>query len=148
MSPDAITIINLSILAVALVSGLIGSVVLSARLSKRHPQFKPYAWGYFQGVGGTVAGSLYLAKLLWFEAAPVLTAQPHLIVVFIGLCILIISPCVGIVKRYKIGWIIGTVLTLNPVVWIINGIYAYKRWNELKDISFPIRRRDHPHPAD
>lgn len=36
-----------------------------------------------------------------------------------------------IIKRKRWAWAVGTVASLNLVLWIINCIYTRKRWKEL-----------------
>jgi hypothetical protein len=37
-----------------------------------------------------------------------------------------------IIKRSKVALILFTVISINPVIWIINFIYIKNRWDELK----------------
>lgn len=40
--------------------------------------------------------------------------------------------CILILRYNKYAFLIATVLSVNPIVWIINGIYLKSRWNHPK----------------
>jgi hypothetical protein len=147
MTSEVVNAVYFGILGVALIAGIAASVVLPRRLSSVHPQFKSYAWGYFRGVSGVVASAIFLVATLWaWSRLP--TSQSHLAMPYLAYFIVQACAHAAIVKRYKIGWIVGTALSLNPILWLTDGLYAYRRWHELEDFSSRIRRRDHPHPVD
>jgi hypothetical protein len=54
--------------------------------------------------------------------------------VLIGLIIVLVwlVPAYYAAKRRKWGWIVFTILSLNPVLWVINWIYGSKRWGEFQ----------------
>jgi hypothetical protein len=100
------------------------------RLHRTRPTTKAYGWGYFTGfqlvlaplavLVGSVYGSLQtdgglLLKLLAFSS----------FFSIFGIFIL----C----RRVRWMWIIYTVLSMNPVLWLINAIYIKNRWKELGD---------------
>jgi len=107
MEPTSLTgyvvlVILLPMLAV--VSSMVISNKLQRDLKIRRPNARPYQWGYFIG-----------CMCFWFAPAT------------LGLSAL----CGwGIIKRRRWAWITMTILTLNPLGWIINGIYASHRWRE------------------
>lgn len=43
-----------------------------------------------------------------------------------------------ILKYNKYAFLIATVLTINPIIWIINGIYLKNRWRHPKVNSSPV----------
>jgi NADPH:quinone reductase-like Zn-dependent oxidoreductase len=111
------------VMAVALIAIVIGvpliaALALNRRFQRRHPGRRPYRWGYYFSiqalVGGLclgfmlesgvitmiVCGAVY-AALAWFFA-----------------------------RRHHWAWITLTILSLNPVAWIINAIYLWRRWAE------------------
>lgn len=91
-----------------LMAAVATSMVLANRLEQerknRFPHTMPYQWGYLWGCLG-----------FWFAPAT------------LGLSALFGW---GIIKRRRWAWVVGTILTLNPFAWIINGIYAGRRWQE------------------
>lgn len=101
-------------------------VALPASLTmKRHwaadnPGKQPYGWGYYQGLNFT------FGLLLPMTA----NTKDEVILMFIYGGLLTICG-VGILKRKQWAWIAGTVLALNPVVWVVNGIYMSNRWKEM-----------------
>lgn len=107
-------------------------------LKKKQPSAKPYAWGYFHGVGGLVAGILF--SLLFFYLASV--SYGANVPMFIAYGIWALATAVFsylIIRRNKWGWIVGTIISANPVLWIINAFYAKRRWSEFTwgSVSWP-----------
>jgi hypothetical protein len=107
MEPTSLTgyvvlIVLLPMLAVG--SSMVISNKLQRDLQFRQPNARPYQWGYFIG-----------CMCFWFAPAT------------LGL-----SALCGwaIIKRRRWAWITVTILTLNPLGWFINGIYASHRWRE------------------
>jgi len=100
---------------------------LNNKLQRESPSFKSFTWGYYQGVGIMLWTLLSTLPLL-----PLLIAGGTLISLLV-LISLILSITLGYytIKRSKIAFIILTILLINPIIWIINGIYIKNRWDEL-----------------
>ena len=97
-------IIGVVLLMIAVGVSMAASDKLERTRKSRLPQTQPYQWGYFIG-----------CLSFWFAPAT------------LGLSALLGW---GIIKRRRWAWVVGTILTLNPFVWLINGIYAGRRWHE------------------
>ena len=54
----------------------------------------------------------------------------------VGLAVVLIvintALMIMILKLSKYAFLIATVISLNPLLWIINGIYLKNRWNHQK----------------
>ena len=102
-------------------------------LENRDPNVTPYTWGYFIGLMGALSGFCF--GLFYFISGLALGADQ----VFVGGLYLLFVGAVHIfiVKRKRWAWILGTILQLNPILWIINGIYVSKRWQEMDRFSGP-----------
>lgn len=99
---------------------------LDKRLHKRMPQVKPYKWGYYIGVLGIVTyGDIAIGALS--------EGGLGLAVFIVMLAICYVFYC--IIKREKWAWVVGTVMTLNPVMWMINYQYFKNRRDEYSPIS-------------
>jgi NADPH:quinone reductase-like Zn-dependent oxidoreductase len=108
----------LALVAVLIVVPIVAALALNRRFQRRNPGKRPYRWGYWfsvqsflggiclgimleSGVGSAIAWGVISAVLAWFFA-----------------------------RRRRWAWITLTILTFNPVAWIINVFYLRKRWAE------------------
>lgn len=66
---------------------------------------------------------LTLGNLLAFAQ---LAELPEAALILVGLNTVLM---VLVLQYNKYAFLIATVLTLNPIVWLINGIYLKRRWN-------------------
>jgi apolipoprotein N-acyltransferase len=91
---------------------------LNTKLQQKNSSYKSFVWGYFIGIINIIWGGLF-------------------IFVFIGDLIMLIFTIIPIIlgyftiKRKKLWFIALTVISINPIVWVINWIYIKNRWNEL-----------------
>jgi len=83
-----------------------------------------FQWWVFWAWLGLSLGNLYT-----FITFVVLNEQMGLAIFFI---IINSSLMVLILKFNKYAFLIATILSLNPLLWIINGIYLKNRWNHPK----------------
>jgi len=99
-------------------------------LHKKYPEVKPYAWGYYIGCMGTLSWSA-VGILQFIAASKTYGSRSD---TFIALGIIFLISAVAhffIIKRNKWAWIVGIIMQLNPILWIINGIYLKNRWAEM-----------------
>lgn len=103
------------------------------RLEKKrisiHPNTRPYRWGYFLGVWGLSSVPLVIVALVASEIM-----NPHDNEASIAMPLYIMLGgllCYGVLKRNRYAWILFTIMSLNPVAWVVNGIYIYNRWKEM-----------------
>jgi NADPH:quinone reductase-like Zn-dependent oxidoreductase len=101
---------------------LIGPIVIAFALNRRfrrdNPEKRPYRWGYYFSVMSFVA-VVGLALLLDFGV----------------ICLILLGVIYAILawffaQRRHWAWIALTILSFNPIAWIINAIYLRKRWTE------------------
>ena len=114
-------LVVLTFIAVPL-GALIGPIVIALALNRRfrrdNPEKRPYRWGYYFSVMSFVA-VVGLALLLDF-----------------GIMALIVCGVLygvlawSFAQRRHWAWIALTILSFNPIAWIINAIYLRKRWAE------------------
>jgi energy-converting hydrogenase Eha subunit A len=111
----------LTFIAVAL-AALIGPIVVALALNRRfrrdNPEKRSYRWGYYFSVMSFVA-VVGLALLLDFGIV---------CLIFLGVVYGILAWAFA--QRRHWAWIALTILSFNPIAWIINAIYLRKRWAE------------------
>lgn len=108
------------------------SIVIAIRLEKRRQAkegTRPYTWGYCVGVYCILTGVAVLGLLI---AAAL---QGAMLTVYTAALIIGGSICIwlGLLINKRIFWafVVATVLSFNPVAYIINGVYVYHRRKEL-----------------
>jgi len=81
-----------------------------------------FGWWKFSGWATLIIGTIYLATVGLSEYK------------VIGFILLILNIWLGIAILTLSRWafLIGTIASLNPILWIINGIYLKNRWNHPK----------------
>jgi len=115
--------VYLIIQAVIIVTAAVLSSSMASSLKAESAKLRPYAWGYFIGLLGLTSSALPIILVLIFPS----DSTPFVI----SICIVTSTTFFYIIKRNRIAWIIGTFFYLNPLVWIINGIYLRNRWSEM-----------------
>jgi len=101
-----------------LIVPIVAAFVLNRRFRERHPGKRPYRWGYYFSIMSFIGG-LLLGRLLDFGLTGVIVCA----VVYGGLAWFF-------AQRHHWAWIALTILSFNPIAWIINAIYLRKRWAE------------------
>jgi NADPH:quinone reductase-like Zn-dependent oxidoreductase len=105
------------VIAVTIVP-IILALALNRRFRQRNPGKRPYRWGYYFGI---------LSFLVAIGLANIFG---------LGVSVVIVSGVIyGVLawffaQRQHWAWITLTVLSFNPIAWIINSIYFWKRWSE------------------
>jgi hypothetical protein len=102
----------------ALILPIIGAFVLNRRFRERNPEKRSYRWGYYFSMMAFIGG-LLLGRFL---NAGVTT------MILCGVIYAVLAWFFA--QRRHWAWIALTVLSFNPIAWIINAIYLRKRWTE------------------
>jgi NADPH:quinone reductase-like Zn-dependent oxidoreductase len=108
----------LAVVAVVLVVPVVLALVLNRRYQRRNPGKRPYRWGYYFGLMSVVAG---LVLGLMFESGAS-------VVIACGVFYAVLAWFFA--QRHRWAWVALTIVSCNPVVWVINFIYLRKRWVE------------------
>jgi len=103
----------------ALVVPVVAALALNRGFRRRNPGNRPYRWGYYFGLMSIVFG-LLLGMMLESGAIAVIACG----VVYAALAWFF-------ARRRHWAWVMLTILTFNPVAWIINAFYLRKRWPEV-----------------
>jgi len=117
-SPYLIALALIGIPLAVLIVPVVLAFVLDRRFRRRNPEYRPYRWGYYFSIMSLIGG-LALGAFLEFGT--------------VGLIV-----CAGIyavlawffARRHRWAWIALTVLSFNPIAWIINFFYFRRRWVE------------------
>ncbi|HSP45910.1 MAG TPA: hypothetical protein VLO30_07955, partial [Chthoniobacterales bacterium] len=88
------------------------------RFKRRHPEARGFRWGYYFSIMAFIGG-LVIGLFLEAGATGVIV------------CALLYAVLAWFfAQRRRWAWIALTVLSFNPIAWIINAIYLWKRWSE------------------
>lgn len=112
---------------------LIAALIWAARWLDRkwrakHPEEKPFAWGYFQALCFFPAGLLWFAMPLYYGALSWSLAIA--IVVYGGLGSYAGYTLIKEKKRWA--WWFVVIAQLNLLTWIIDFYYGSNRWKEFR----------------
>jgi len=97
---------------------IVAAFVLNRRFQRRNPGKKPYRWGYYFSIM-SIIGGLGLGLMLEFGVSAVIIC---------GAIYAVLAWFFA--QRHYWAWITLTIVSFNPIVWIINSIYLWKRWKE------------------
>jgi NADPH:quinone reductase-like Zn-dependent oxidoreductase len=100
----------------ATLAPIVAAFVLDRRYRRRHPGSRPFRWGYYFSLQSVVIALLVGALL---GSGPV-------VVVALGLVYAVLGWAFA--RRRRWAWALLTVLSFNPLVWLINAVYLRKRW--------------------
>jgi hypothetical protein len=126
MDPDEITAIYF---VLALIFACPVSLIWGGKWATINPDKLPFKWGYFQGschIIGFASAAMALNSLV--------NDKNDALLKFICLHGFI-SGITGIfmLRRNRWWWIAGILFSLNPLYWIVNGIYLSNRWGEMRE---------------
>lgn len=94
------------------------AVVLNRSFRRRNTGKRPYRWGYYFSIQ-SVMGGILLGILLESGVSALIAC---------ALIYAVLAWCFA--QRHHWAWVTLTILSFNPVAWIINLIYLRKRWAE------------------
>ena len=101
-----------------LILPIIAAFLLNRRFRERNPDKRSYRWGYYFSIMSFIGG-LLLGRFLNFGLTGVIVC---------GLLYALLAWFFA--QRHRWAWIVLTILSFNPIAWIINAIYLWKRWRE------------------
>ena len=116
--PVVITFGLIGIPLAVLIVPIIAAFALNRRFKRCYPDKRGYRWGYYFSIMSFIAG-LGLGVVLECEATGVIVC---------GLIYALLAWFFA--QRHHWAWITLTILSFNPIAWIINAIYLRKRWAE------------------
>lgn len=118
---------------IAIVASFCGTSFMQNGLKQRCPEARSFRWGFYNGLLAIFGGAGW--SLVCFVASVLLafrgnvsgTMEAFLLSVYFA-----IFACSGyfVVKRQRWAWVAMTLLSLNPIIWLVNGEYGQNRWDE------------------
>jgi NADPH:quinone reductase-like Zn-dependent oxidoreductase len=117
-SPEIIALALLAVIAGVTVAPVVAALVLNRRFRRRNPGKRPYRWGYYFSIVSFVGG-LGLGVILEAGAG-----------VLVACGALYGGVAWFFARRRRWAWLALTILSFNPVAWVINLVYLRKRWTE------------------
>jgi uncharacterized membrane protein YfcA len=122
-----------------LLGPIVGAFIMEARRKRAEPNLRPYTWGLYIGLS-------VLIFYGWFAFAGLIglfgvflpgdntkgdfsRGAALLVLVFCGL---ISASGYFCLKRHRWAWVVATIATAVPVIWIINFFYGKNRWQEFR----------------
>jgi NADPH:quinone reductase-like Zn-dependent oxidoreductase len=96
---------------------IVVALVLNRYFRRRNPRKRPYRWGYYFSLLSFIGG-IGLGIFLESTSAIILCGLIYAVLAWF------------FAQRYHWAWITLTILSFNPVAWIINIFYLRKRWAE------------------
>ena len=102
----------------ALIGPIFIAFALNRRFRRDNPEKRSYRWGYY-------------FSLISFVAVVGLGLLLDLGIVVLLVCGLIYGVLAWFfAQRHRWAWIALTIFSFNPIAWIINAIYLWRRWRE------------------
>jgi len=96
---------------------IVVALLLNRQFRRRHPGYKPFRWGYYFSLMAFIGG-LLLGIFLESTTALIVCGIIYAVLAWF------------FAQRHRWAWITLTILSFNPVAWIVNFIYLRKRWAE------------------
>jgi hypothetical protein len=116
--PVLIAVELIAIPVLALIIPIIAAFVLNRRFKQRNPEKRGFRWGYYFSIMSIIAGLVLGAFLECGATGVIICGVVYAILAWF------------FVQRRRWAWIALTILSFNPVAWIINAIYLWRRWAE------------------
>lgn len=116
--PVLVAAVLIGVPVAVLIVPIVVALVLNRRFRQRNPDKRGYRWGYYFSVMSFIHG-LGLGAFLESGAIVVIVCG----VIYAALAWFFAQRC-------HWAWVALTILSFNPIAWIINAIYLRKRWAE------------------
>ena len=106
---------------------------MDARFQLNNPDSKRFIWGYFTGITSISTPILFLIidLLLMSDLGDELVVDVGLMTLSISLKVVVIFAGYWAIKKDKIALVMLTIISINPIIWVVNFFYLRKRWDEL-----------------
>jgi NADPH:quinone reductase-like Zn-dependent oxidoreductase len=113
-----VAFVLIAVIVGATIVPIVAAFALNRRFRRRNPEKRSFRWGYWFSIQAVIAG-LALGALLESGA---------IALIFCGLLYGVLAWFFA--KRHHWAWFALTILSFNPIVWIINALYLRRRWAE------------------
>ena len=107
------------------------SISVGKKWDRQNPNKRPFMWGFFQSMCAMLGLLVALLAIIGRNTTGSNNAARSLLEV-ISVWGAVLGVCgVFMFRRNRWAWVIGIVVSFNPVLWIANGIYLANRWKEM-----------------
>jgi hypothetical protein len=99
----------------------------------KNPNKKSYRWGYFQGIFAITSFFAFIGIALIYNLHYSEYMEPHdwvMVKVFGAYLFMCFLLGIGVAMKRMSHFVLLTLLTFNPLLYVINFIYIYKRRKE------------------
>lgn len=117
-SPIVVALGLVGVPLAALILPIVAAFVLNRRFRERNLDKRSYRWGYYFSIMSFVGG-LILGRFLNTGVTTLILC---------GIIYAILAWFFA--QRHHWAWVALTILSFNPIAWIINAIYLGRRWRE------------------
>src|SRR5438876_4355686 len=110
---------------IATIVSVVIALELESRRKRRGDGVKPFAWGYYNGC----LGIALLPVAIIFVRAAIEDGRA-------GIYLIAAWPFVQVVcgyfvlRRRRLAFVVATILSFNPLFWIVNFFYIRNRWDD------------------
>ena len=118
IGPGLVVLVLIAIPLGVIVAPIVFALAFNRRFQRRNPGKRPYRWGYYFSILSFIGG-IGLGIVLESGAG---------VAIACGVVYAALAWCCA--RRRRWAWIMLTIVSFNPLAWIINGIYFRKRWAE------------------
>jgi NADPH:quinone reductase-like Zn-dependent oxidoreductase len=116
--PELIALALIAIVVGVSIVPIVVALALNRRFRRRNPGKRPYRWGYYFSVQSFIAGIVLGIMLESGVGAVIVCGVMYAVLAWF------------FAQRQRWAWLTLTIVSFNPVAWIINLIYLWKRWAE------------------
>lgn len=128
----------ITITIICLLFSVPAALTMNDSLHKKIPSLKSFAWGYYVAIMGALSGAA--GTLMSFSNASQAYggSSDNFALGMFSLTIAVVHTLM--IRRSKWAWVAGIILQLNPILWIVNGIYLKNRWSEMSGPSIDLTK--------
>ncbi len=112
---------------------IIASQYLSKRFKNINSSNMSYKWGFYCGSQFIMISILFIILTIIDLTNEAVASDSTSILIELAISLFFAFLGIFTIKRRIWAFVILTILTINPVTWIINGIYIRNRKNEFKN---------------
>jgi NADPH:quinone reductase-like Zn-dependent oxidoreductase len=118
LGPGVVLLVLLGTIVGVPVVPIVAALALDRRFRRRNPGKRPYRWGYYFGILSFLGGVGLGLMLESGTGAVIVCGAIYAVLAWL------------FVQRRRWAWVALTILSFNPVAWVINFFYLRKRWAE------------------
>jgi NADPH:quinone reductase-like Zn-dependent oxidoreductase len=118
IEPGLIALVLIAVPLGVMIVPIVAALVLNRRFQRRNPGKRPYRWGYYFSILSFIAGIGLGVALESGVSAAIICAVAYAVLAWCS------------ARRNRWAWVVLTIVSFNPLAWIINAVYFRNRWAE------------------